>query len=88
MMMADCWSAWLRWKTPYVSAVRLSVAEAESSLLGQVRALGDAALIRCHGKRFSSLALRLILYIPLVEPVYMAALPLPSCSDIVILVNE
>lgn len=59
MMMAECWSEWLRWKTPYVIAVRLSVAEAESSPLGQVRTLGDAALIRWLGKRFPSLALRL-----------------------------
>lgn len=86
-MMADCWSEWLRQKMPYVIAVRLSVAEAESSLLGQARALGDAALIRRHGKRFSSLSSRLIFQDPLVEPVYMVALPLPSCPNIVIQVS-
>ena len=68
---------------PYVIAVRLSVAEAEPSPLGQARALEDAALIRWHGKEFSS---RLTFKLPLVEPVYMVPLPLPSCADIVILV--
>ena len=46
-------------KMPYLIAARLSVADAEPSPLGQVRALGDAALIRWPGKQFSSLALRL-----------------------------
>lgn len=65
-MIEDSWLKWLRWNMPYVIAVRLSrlsVAElhkAESSLLGQVKALGDAVLIRWHGKQFSSLALWII----------------------------
>ena len=43
---------------------------------GQVRALGDAALIRWHGDWFSWLAQWLALKIPLVAPL------LPSCTDI------
>ena len=53
-------------------AVRLSVAEAESSRLGQVRALGDAALIRWHGEWFSLLALWFALKIPLVAPLLLS----------------
>lgn len=64
------------------------MAEAESSRPGQVRALGDAALIRWHGKLFSSLGLKAYIQIPLVEPLYMIALPLFSCPDIVIQVNK
>ena len=52
------------------------MAEAESSRSGQVRALGDAALIRWHGEWFSLLALWLALKIPLVAPL------LPSCANI------
>ena len=53
-------------------AARLSAAEAESSLSGQVGPLGDVALIRGHGEGFSSLASWLVLRIALVAPLSCA----------------
>ena len=55
-MIKDFWLKWLRWKMPDMIAARLSAAEAESSLSGQVGPVGDAALIRGQGEQFSSLA--------------------------------